>query len=73
MMKQIIALLTISTVFFISNVIAGEWVAVDGGKKEVNLIKKEFENKMWNYLSTFPEYKFEPKEKYTYQYQVNIG
>ena len=49
---------------------AGEWIAVDGGKAEIKIDKKKIEKNLWQYIHKESTIKYEPKDKYTYQYQV---
>lgn len=51
---------------------AGEWIVVDGGSIKIDLNEKKVEHSLWEFLATKKEYKFLPKENYTYQYQSNV-
>ncbi len=67
-MKNI--LIALFLVFLSSSILAGEWVAVDGGVVEVDLKEKEVESLLWSFISKTSERKFEPKDEYTFQYQA---
>ena len=49
---------------------ASEWIAVDGGVIEIKLNAEEVENKLWLYIKKESTRKFEPRDKYTYQYKA---
>lgn len=58
-------------ILFIPGIIhAGEWVAVDNGAVEIDLTDGRLENKLWLYINKVSTIKFEPKEKYTFQYKA---
>ncbi len=58
-------------VLFVPGVLyAGEWVTVDGGVLEIDLAEGKLENELWRYINKVSTRKFEPKDKYTYQYKA---
>ncbi len=49
---------------------SGEWIAVDGGVLEIDLMEKEVEDGLWDYLANQKDFEFLARDKYTYQYQA---
>jgi len=49
---------------------SGDWIQVNGGVVEFDLRQKTLENKLWVYLASSPNYEFEPRKSYTYQYKM---
>ena len=45
---------------------AGEWYAVKS--KKINIIEKTIENKLWEYINSTSQVKFNPRKTYNYQY-----
>ena len=50
--------------------LASEWVAIDGGVVEVKLDTDKLESDLWKHINKASKIKFEPKQKYIYQYQA---
>ena len=67
------AILIVLLIFLPTLLYAGDWIQVDGGVTELDLNQKELETELWKHLNKHSKYKFQPKIKYTYQYQVQKG
>ncbi len=48
----------------------GEWIAVDGGLVEIDLVESAVEDSLWQYLEKSSKATFEPRDTYTYQYRA---
>ncbi|MDH3763449.1 MAG: hypothetical protein OEU50_20935 [Gammaproteobacteria bacterium] len=48
----------------------GDWIAVDGGVVEIDLVENAVEDSLWQYLEKTSKATFELRSAYTYQYKA---